>query len=173
MIVEISVMLIFLHRLRYTGINRYFDLWCTFVRRNRGGMPLFLWGVVGFVDDEDFLLVYTNPGENRRDEQQRGDGYGVVRFKKSTKEGAAPYAGWLVTFKMRDNDGREVVGRLPALEREGVVQVIKKGAKKQEEVLYTVRVEKGFEPPVYAKGFYLVKRGEDGPDEELGVFEVE
>lgn len=125
------------------------------------------------------MMAYANP-PNRQDETQRADGYGVARFDKragtvtyecwprfaSVDDGDdAQFPGWPITVKMSDNDGRPVVGKLPQVMLDGVerpvVQVI---AEKTQEILYTVRVETGFEPPVYASGSYTVKAGKDRAD---------
>ncbi|MDB2327283.1 hypothetical protein N9V94_01845, partial [bacterium] len=122
------------------------------------------------------MMAYANPAD-RRDEKQRSDGHGVARFDKKTKtvtfecwprfadvsEGdKVQYPGWPITVKMSDNDGREVVGRLPAINVPGidrpVVQVLNEATN---DILYTVRAETGFEPPVYAAGSYTVKVGKD------------
>ncbi|NNM29035.1 MAG: hypothetical protein HKO57_05900, partial [Akkermansiaceae bacterium] len=126
------------------------------------------------------MLAYANP-EDRSDEKKRADGYGIVRFKKSTREVTfecykrftdvskdrdAQFPGWPITFKMARNDGRKVFGHLPAVQLEGVakpvVQVIED---KTGEILYTVRAPgKSFRPRVYAPGTYTVKAGKDKPD---------
>ena len=116
----------------------------------------------------------------RQDEKQRSDGYGVARFNKKAKtvtfecwprfadvaEGdGAQFPGWPITVKMSDNDGRKVVGTLPAVDLPGVdrpvIQVLDEATN---EIVYTVRVDSGFEPPVYAAGRYTVKAGKDRAD---------
>ncbi len=126
------------------------------------------------------MLAYANPN-NVRDETQRGDGHGLIRFDKKkgtarfecwprfaqvSKGDSAQYPGWPITINMTDNDGRKPVGRLPAIELNGVerpvVQVIDQSS---EEILYTVRApETGFRPPVYSEGPFTVKLGKDKPD---------
>jgi hypothetical protein len=125
------------------------------------------------------MLAYANP-KDRADETQRSDGYGIVRFNKRARTAtfecwprfadvrdgdATQFPGWPITIKMQDNDGRTPVGTLPAVNVDGVnnpvVQVIEEGTN---EILYTARVDSGFEPPVYAKGKYTVKAGKDRAD---------
>ncbi len=126
------------------------------------------------------LLAYANPADVR-DERQRGDGYGVVRFdKKSGKvtfecwprfasakqEDKAQYPGWPMTIRTSDNDGRKPAAWLPKLNVRGVdrpvVQVVDE---KTGEVLYTIRAAgRTFQPHVFAAGTYTVKIGRDTPD---------
>ncbi len=134
------------------------------------------------------MLAYANP-EDRTDETQRADGYGLVRFDKKTREvtfecwsrfadasegDEAQFPGWPMTFKMADNDGRRVFGKLPEVSVDGlsrpVVQVIEEDSG---EILYTVRAPAGFESPVYAPGRYTVKVGANRPDDVwLSGFEI-
>jgi hypothetical protein len=110
-----------------------------------------------------------------------GDGYGLIRFNKKTRETTfecwprycdvsegdqAQYPGWPVTFKVEENDGRKVAGHLPELVFENtanpVVQVIEEASG---EVLYTIRIQGDrFQPHVYGPGQYSVKAGPDKPD---------
>jgi hypothetical protein len=124
------------------------------------------------------MLAYANP-PNRGDEKQRADGYGIVRFNKKSgditfeswprfsdiKDGAkAQFPGWPIVFNNSDNDGRKAIAHLPALKQSGVVQVIREG---DDEILYTIRAEKGFAPPVFAKGSYTMKFGADHPAKSI------
>jgi hypothetical protein len=126
------------------------------------------------------MLAYANP-LRIRDERQRGDGYGIVRFDKrsqritfecwprfsNAKDGdGEQFPGWPVKVNMADNDGRTPKAWLPQLHFVGatnpVVQVI---AEKVGAVLYTVRVQGNvFQPSVYSAGTYTVKVGHDKPD---------
>lgn len=126
------------------------------------------------------LIAYANPVDTR-DERQRGDGYGLARFRKRDRTvtfecwprfakvsdgNGAQYPGWPVTVRMDENDGRASVGHLPELQFPDnvhpVVQVIEEASG---EVLYTVRIPTHrFRAPVYAKGSYTVKVGLDRPD---------
>ncbi|GIW89816.1 MAG: hypothetical protein KatS3mg109_0248 [Pirellulaceae bacterium] len=126
------------------------------------------------------MLAYANPTD-MRDERQRADGYGLVRFDKQNrritfecwprfsdvKQGdGAQFPGWPITVSVEQNDGRRVFGYLPPLEfatlRDPVVQVVRQ---EDSEVLYTIRISGNrFEPRVYAGGHYLVKAGKDRPE---------
>lgn len=124
------------------------------------------------------MLAYANP-EDRKDETKRADGYGLCKFNKKhqtgrfecwhrfadlTKGDAGQFPGWPVNFRIRDNDGRKVVGTIPGMKLGGhpqpVFQVIHK---KSGEVLYTVRLDANTPLPVYKKGRYIVKIGKDKP----------
>ena len=126
------------------------------------------------------MMAYANPPD-RRDEKQRADGFGAVRFNKKTqkitvecwprfadmtKGDSEQFAGWPITIDYRDNDGRKPVGHLPELVVSGtdrpVVQVIEESSG---EVLYTVRASSNrFKPPVYSAGTFTVKVGKDKPN---------
>ena len=125
------------------------------------------------------MMAYANPVD-RRDPQQRADGYGIVRFHKpkqtvtiecwprfaDVRDGdAAQFPGWPIRFKMRDNDGRKPVGWLPEIVVKGVqkpvVQVVEEMTS---EVLYTIRVQgKRWRAPVYQPGTYRLNVGRDHP----------
>jgi hypothetical protein len=126
------------------------------------------------------MLAYANPPDIK-DEKQRGDGYGIVRFNKKARTvtfecwprfadarqgDGAQFPGWPVTVKMDDNDGRQPVAWLPELIIEGapdaVVQVV---AEATGGILYTLRTPgPRWQPPVFAPGRYTVKTGRDLPD---------
>jgi len=126
------------------------------------------------------MMAYANPPDIR-DEHQRADGYGLVRFNKKSrkitfecwprfsdaKQGdKAQFPGWPITVDMDANDGRKVSGYLPELFFEGlsnpVVQIIQDSTG---DILYTVRIQGNrFQPRVYEAGSYTVKAGRDKPD---------
>jgi len=129
------------------------------------------------------MLAYANPDDVMK-EAKRGDGYGIVRFNKRTrqitlecwprfsnvKEGdEAQFPGWPVTINMDENDGRKPLAWLPEITVENaknpVIQVI---ADKSGEILYTVRVQGSrFQPAVYAPGDYTVKVGQARTETEV------
>lgn len=133
------------------------------------------------------MLAYANP-ENRSDETQRADGYGLCLFDKKkqtarfecwhrfadiSKGDAGQFPGWPLTLDMRDNDGREVVGRLPAMSVSGITRpVFQVSDSATGEVLYTVRAKNDTKLPVYSKGEFTVKAGKDRPENTLGKFSV-
>lgn len=136
------------------------------------------------------MLAYANPsfdnikvmGQNQRNpEANLGDGYGLIRFNKKTRQitfecwpryadlsqgDKAQYPGWPITFKMEDNDGRKVLGHLPEVIVRGaadpVVQVV---GEADGDILYTQRIQGDrFRPHVYGPGRYTVKVGRNRPD---------
>ena len=125
------------------------------------------------------MHAYANP-ENRQNELERADGFGVARFNKKSRkitfecwprfskvsEGDnAQFPGWPVTFNMAQNDGRPVKGWLPKLvfpEKDPVVQVknLKTG-----EILYTIRIKgKTFQPKVYSLDPHEIRTGQNRPE---------
>ena len=126
------------------------------------------------------MLAYANPADVK-DEKQRGDGYGLVRFNKIDRTivfecwprfakvadgDKAQFPGWPLNFKYDDNDGRAVSGFLPELNIRGhanpVVQVIHEATG---EVLYSVRAPAArFQPRVYGAGTYTIRVGRDTPE---------
>ena len=131
------------------------------------------------------MVAYANPGLNSRtrkvtqDVTQRGDGYALIRFRKSDRTitfecwpryadvaaGDAQYPGWPITVKMADNDGRLPSGHLHldlSAMPGAVVQVMDES---RNEMLYTVRAQgAAFEAPVYGTGPFTLRAGQDRPD---------
>ena len=126
------------------------------------------------------MMAYANP-LNRRDEKQRGDGFGIARFNKtdrtvtfeawprfaSVKDGdSAQYPGWPITIRQRDNDGRRPVGYLSEIiAPQGTRPVVQVVDEKTKEVLYTTRLASNrFKPPVYSDSVFTIRYGEDQPE---------
>lgn len=123
------------------------------------------------------MLAYANPPKIQ-DEKQRADGYGLVRFKRSTREitfecwprfsdssqgDQAQFPGWPITVTQAANDGRKPVAWLPLLKfkelENPIVQVIEEATG---EIVYTMRVTgKEFQPAVYRTGKYTIRYGQD------------
>ncbi len=127
------------------------------------------------------MMAYANPTDVR-DEMQRADGYGLVRFNKVKRQAtfecwprfskvsdgdSAQFSGWPITVDLDKNDGRTVVGYLPAVEIKGVAQPVVQVVRNDTgETLYTIRAgQSPFAPPVYAQGKYTVRVGADRPDQ--------
>jgi len=126
------------------------------------------------------MVAYANP-EDIQDEKKRADGYGLIRFDKTTRKitfecwprfskvadgDKAQFPGWPITIAQDANDGRKVHGHLPEVKLDGVanpvVQVIDEASG---DILYTVRSQtESFKARVYAPGKYTIKAGKDKPD---------
>lgn len=126
------------------------------------------------------MLAYANP-DNIKDERQRADGYGVVKFKKSTREitiecwprfsdakqgDRAQFPGWPITLPVSANDGRMVAGWLPEIVfPEGTRPVVQLIRDATGEVVYTYRIDSNrFQPHVYALEKHSLRAGVDKPD---------
>jgi hypothetical protein len=132
------------------------------------------------------MLAYANP-EDRNDEKQRADGYGIARYNKKDRtitfecwsrwadvtKNEGQFPGWPITVKMEDNDGREETHTLPVIKFESPNQVVQVISENDGEVLYTIRAKgDSFTPAVYGPGKYTVKTGADKP-EEVALSSVE
>lgn len=129
------------------------------------------------------VLAVANPmrsGAEPRALYDRTPGYGIVRFRRSTREitvemwprwvdpkqpGASQYPGWPQIITQLDNYGRRPAGYLATLSVAGmddpVVQVVDEA---DGSVVYTVRVVgREFRPPVFRRSAsYTVRVGEPG-----------
>jgi hypothetical protein len=125
------------------------------------------------------MLAYANP-KNRLVREEKADGYGIVRFYKSSgntrfecwprfsnpRDGdAAQFPGWPMTFHQSENDGRAPVAHLPQVrlaEGDPVVELVNLDSG---ELIYCHRVKGGlYEAPVYAPGRYRLRTGSDRPE---------
>ncbi|MEN8127981.1 MAG: twin-arginine translocation pathway signal protein, partial [Planctomycetota bacterium] len=104
----------------------------------------------------------------------RATGYGIVRFKKETREitiecwprvpesvnGSGQYPGWPITIAQEDSYNRKAHGYLPTVKtniKDPVVQVINE---KDGDIVYTLRIQgKQFSPKVFEDGTYAIKVG--------------
>ena len=176
-------------------INSYYGRWWWPVDEKAGANPIpgsplpwtgdYLDGLYNHIT----MIAYANPEfdkiavmrKNQRDPKAMlGDGYGLIRFNKKTRETTfecwpryadisegdrAQYPGWPVKFKMEENDGREVTGYLPELVFDNAVNpVVQVTEEATGEVLYSIRIQGNrFRPHVYGTGTYSVKAGPDKP----------
>lgn len=119
------------------------------------------------------MVAYANPTEDN----YRAAGYGLVRFRKPTRDivfecwprfvdvtdpQAKQFEGWPVTVTQTDNYGRRAIAYLPTLHISGqedpVVQVVDEY---NGEVVYTLRINGTmFRPKVFREGDYTLKVGE-------------
>jgi phosphodiesterase/alkaline phosphatase D-like protein len=134
-----------------------------------------------YANPPDFEVIRKAREAKEENTLNLGDGYGIVRFDKNTRQitfecwprfsdvsegDEAQFPGWPLTFAMEENDGRKVYGYLPELHFDGiedpVVQVVHE---ESNEILYTMRIKGNtFSPRVFAKGTYTVKAGTNRPD---------
>jgi len=119
------------------------------------------------------MVAYANPTPANHN----GAGYGLVRFRKSTRQiivecwprhvdvsrpDARQYPGWPVTIHQEDNYGRAPMAWLPTLEIVGaedpVVQVVDEASG---EIVYTLRIKgRSWRPKVFREGLYTIRVGE-------------
>ena len=128
------------------------------------------------------MLAYANP-EDRTDEKKRADGYGISRFNKTTGEvtfecykrftdvttnkDTAQFPGWPITFKARDNDGRNPSRYLSYNVdlKSPVLQVINETSG---DILYTTRMKKSAgKLPIYSTDPHTIMVGKDKPQRVL------
>jgi hypothetical protein len=125
------------------------------------------------------MIAYANP-ENREVRDGRGDGYGIARFHKPSgttifecwprfadlsKGGSEPYAGWPVTFNTADNDGREPVGYLKAVDLPVENAVVELTNEETGELVYCFRAKgSAFKAPVYSKAKHTLRAGKERGD---------
>jgi hypothetical protein len=116
------------------------------------------------------MLAYANPGPDN----YNAAGYGLVRFRKSTREiileswprhvdvtqpGSKPFPGWPIRIHQEDNYGRAALAHLPKLQIEGVqdpvIQVIDDALG---EIVYSIRIKgSAWQPRVFKEGRYTIK----------------
>lgn len=127
------------------------------------------------------MLAYANP-KNIKDEKQRADGFGIVRFNKKTREvtfecwprfstsESKQFEGWPITVSQEQNDGRQATGYLPTVSsKSGQLPVVQVIDQQSGEVLYTVRAKSSsFQPKVFSSGPFLLKAGLDNASQVLG-----
>jgi hypothetical protein len=136
------------------------------------------------------MLAYANPEildmtVLRKDSsrENRGDGYGLVRFNKKTgktifecwprfsdisRGDAAQYPGWPIEFNVSENDGRQPIGYLQEVKLPVENAVVELTNAKSGALVYCHRVkENTFKAPVFEKGSYTLKVGKDRPTQVL------
>lgn len=119
------------------------------------------------------MYAYANPAPDNHN----AAGYGLVRFRKSTREiaiecwprhvdvtqpNARQHPGWPITIRQEENYGRQLLAYLPTLHVSGqedpVVQVIDESL---DEIVYTLRINgTTWRPKVFREGSYTIKVGE-------------
>ena len=127
------------------------------------------------------MLTYVNPGEA---DNGNGDGHGIVHFDKPTRRITFEYwprtstpdslvtqtPDWPISFYMEENDGRRPTGyiKVPALSSGITNPVLQVIDEKTAEILYTQRFPRGTAKlPVYGKGPYTIRAGQDLPNKKV------
>ena len=172
--------------------NNYYGRWWNPVSQSAGANPIPRSPLPWTGDYEDGLgnpitmLAYANPGSMggaEHHDNQRGDGYGLVRFDKNAStitfeawpyqgrvsEGLKPYPGWPITIAMTDNDGRKPVKQIPVPQviRDLPEPVISLVDESSGVPVYTQRFAKvPATLPVYQEGKFSLRYGKDQATEK-------
>lgn len=130
----------------------------------------------------------SNPTQTERKPKelhQKANGYGIVKFKKNTREVVmenwprwanpekdSPYFGWPVKVNQEQNFGKNPFGYLANIKVEGilkpVIQVINEDT---QEIVYSIRLSKSdSEIKVFEDGIYTLKVG-NGEGSDWKVYE--
>jgi hypothetical protein len=126
------------------------------------------------------ITAYANPSP----ENYEGTGFGVVRFRKSTrtivvecwprfvdvtKPGATQYPGWPQTISQFDNYGRQAVGYLPPIQTDRDDPVVQLVDETDNSIVYTVRIHgRRWQPKTFRIGPHTLRlRWDDGTVREL------
>lgn len=130
------------------------------------------------------MLAVANPALKENDDKltTRAAGYGVVKFKKSTRDitmecwprnvditspTSKQYEGWPITINQLDNYGRKAVAFLPTLKINKENQVVQVVDETNNEIIYSLRINgKEFNPKVFKVGNYTIYVGE-GNDRKI------
>ena len=122
------------------------------------------------------MHAYANP-INRKVREQRGDGYGLIRFHKPSGQttfecwprfvdvsigDASQYTGWPIIFYASDNDGRKPVGYLKEVYLPKEDSVVELTNDVTGELIYCYRIRgNSFSAPVYSYDEHTLKYGEN------------
>lgn len=139
------------------------------------GKPDYLGGFLDGFNNKITLHAVANP-DMKDAPYNRGEGFGVVKFNKTTREitlecwpretdisvpDSKQYDGWPVTFKQTDNYSREAKGFLPKLVINKTDQVVQVISEQTKNIVYTLRIKGNvFIPKVFEEGFYTIIVGE-------------
>ena len=142
------------------------------------------------------MMAYANPTS----ENFNAAGYGLVRFRKSTRQitfecwprhvdvtspDARQHPGWPMTIGQEDNYTRPAIAWLPTLKVSGAADpVVQVRDDETGEVVYTLRIKgETWRPKVFKEGDYTIRVGEGpeakvfkqvaaGPDSDARIIEV-
>ncbi|MEO0793633.1 MAG: hypothetical protein AAFX93_00640 [Verrucomicrobiota bacterium] len=139
------------------------------------------------------MFAYANPEYQKTKElnsdparENRGDGYGLVRFNKATQDitfecwprfadlsqgDAAQFEGWPITFNMDLNDGREPIAHLPSVILPHANAVVQLTDQATGELIYCYRLQnqagEAYEAPIFTSSAYQLAIGQSQPDTVL------
>ena len=128
------------------------------------------------------MMAYANPPD-RNDERQRGDGFGIARFKKKERTitfeawprfadvsqgDSAQFPGWPITVNQRDNDGRKAIGWTPQIGIPGDGEIVVKIVNDETgDTVYTVATAGGREHPLYDNAKHSIVIGKQKPNQTI------
>lgn len=115
------------------------------------------------------VTAYANPNPDNYE----GTGFGVVRFRKSTRTitvecwprfvdvtrpGATQYPGWPQTIRQEDNYGRQAVGWLPHIQTDRDNPIVQLIDETDGSVVYTVRIRgRQWQPKTFRMGPHTLR----------------
>ena len=149
--------------------------------RQGGGQPIvsphpWVGDYIDGLGNKITMHAYANP-INRKVREQRGDGYGLIRFHKPSGQttfecwprfvdvsigDASQYTGWPIIFNASDNDGRKPVGYLKEVYLPKEDSVVELTNDVTGELIYCYRIRgNSFSAPVYSYDEHTLKYGEN------------
>jgi hypothetical protein len=149
--------------------------------RQGGGQPIvsphpWVGDYIDGLGNKITMHAYANP-INRKVREQRGDGYGLIRFHKPSGQttfecwprfvdvsisDASQYTGWPIIFNAPDNDGRKPVGYLKKVYLPKEDSVVELTNDVTGELIYCYRIRgNSFSAPVYSYDEHTLKYGEN------------
>ena len=149
--------------------------------RQGGGQPIvsphpWVGDYIDGLGNKITMHAYANP-INRKVREQRGDGYGLIRFHKPSGQttfecwprfvdvsigDASQYTGWPIIFYASDNDGRKPVGYLKEVYLPKEDSVVELTNDVTGELIYCYRIRgNSFSAPVYSYDEHTLKYGEN------------
>lgn len=172
------------------SIANYYLRWWKPLPESKNNTPSpgkYLGEYVDGFDNKITIQAFANP-DSIKDPLNRGEGFGVVKFKKSTREitmecwprdvdislpGAKQYAGWPITINQLDNYDRKPVGYLPKIINDQPDQVVQVINEANQEIVYTIRIKGNeFSPKVFEDSNYTIRIGEGTNTRELNNIKI-
>jgi phosphodiesterase/alkaline phosphatase D-like protein len=155
-------------------------------KNRQKGMPEYLGDFRDGFDNRIRMVAVANPAPEPNGDKlnARAAGFGIVKFKKSTREitfecwprqvditspDESQYLGWPVTIRQEENYGRKATAFLPRLLVKGTVDpVVEVIDEKSNEMIYALRINgQSWDPRVFGNGTYTVKIRQGNREEVL------